>query len=315
MRFFTIALLLALSTAASAQVEPTLSEECGKWSAEIKPKPENGEGGERATVYFEDFHIKLAKSKENRSRDCHAKVKVTVPKGKALKFISAVVEGSAKLHKKSKAEVSLKADIDIYDKQFSDKVKLKKSGKFAVEAAIDDPEFTKCSNKAQVMTIDLDLRAYLKHRGKGTSVLELDDLNKNHHFTCNWQWKDCEDPTPPPFQKPLTTYYKFENERAYKALVSIKGDSGSYAADDKGVEGELSDISYKEGGLKAEGRWSEEGYDGWFKWKMINIKTGRFRGTFGKDVTDRHGKVRSIQEGTWWGYYTDYVEEEDGDDR
>lgn len=305
--------LLTLAGAAMAQtkVVPTLSEECGKWGAEVKDKKENGKGGERATVYFEDFHIKRSKKKANHSRDCNAKVEVTIPAGKRLKFISAVVEGSAKLYKKSKAEVSLKADIDLMDQQFSDKVKMKKSGDFKLSAEVDDPTFSKCSDKEQVMTIDLDLRAYLKHRGKGTSVLEMDDLNSGHNFTCNWQWKNCGGKIPPPFQKPLTTYYKFHGERAYKAMVDISDDSGKYQADDKGVYGLLTHIEYSDDKMNAKGQWLEEGYSGWFNWMMIDATTGRFRGSFGKEVKGADGIVRQVHDGEWWGYYSDATEDED----
>lgn len=311
-------LVLALLTLASTglaqtKVVPTLSDECGKWGAEVKPKPKNGKGGERATVYFEDFHIKLAKKRANKSRDCHAKVEVTIPAGQQLKFISAVVEGSAKLYKKSKAEVSLKAEIDLMDEKFSDMTKMKKSGDFKLSAEVEDPTFTVCSKKEQVMTIDLDLRAYLKHRGKGTSVIEMDDLNSGHNFTCNWQWNKCDnddEDVPTPFQRKMDTYYKFHGERAYQAMVSITGDSGYYTADDKGVRGNLSSIEYSDDMMNAKGSWSERGYSGWFNWVMIDKKTGRFRGSFGKEFVAADGTVQRVSDGEWWGYYAETSDSE-----
>lgn len=299
--------IASLATASFGQnVEPILSKECGKFSAAVEPAEKNGKGGQTATVEFEDFHIKLSKSKANKSRDCNATVNVTIPAGQQLKFISATAEGAVDLYKKSKAELSLKAEIELIDEVFSDKAKLKKSGDLKVAARIDEPRFTECSDEEQVMSIDLHLRAYLKHRGKGTSVLELDDASAGHKFVCNWQWQKCEDQEDDsgPFQKPMTTYYQFPGERAYKAMVKISGDEGSYAVDAKGIEGTLSDIEYSDDGMHIEGRWSEEGKEGWFSWTMINADTGRFTGNFGYD--DKH-----LHEGEWWGYYT----EDDADDR
>lgn len=300
--FFCAAIAASIySTNGYSQVQGAVfSDNCKE--LEIKgvfPNDKLGKGGEKAVVHFKNYKVSLSETNENSSQDCMGIVSVKVPAGKQIKFHSATIEGASDLEGDSTGEVSLEYNIDLTGES-GHKVTSINSGSsntIFTEAKQPDPKFTACSTSDQIMNIELNLRASLRHRGAGSSIIELDNTDaskKVNPFICNWQWKSC---TQVHFQKRIVSYNQMGSKRAYKVVVKLEGNKGRYKTS-KGYFGELTDITYEDDGRIAKGKWSERGDNGWFKWTLIDEATGEFEGEFANSEAPK--KI-----GSWWGYYDD----------
>lgn len=255
--------------------------------------------GRSCRVYFKDFKALLDfDAGYEYSKNCHMKAKIRIPAGVQFRATQAELHGVYDLadYAEGSAELSYTLDATNAKAYNKESFPVGSNGDFSLISQVDRRGFTPCSNEDQFAELSSHIRLNLSDSDWGFSSIVADEAAQNsdiqgeHNLSWHWQVKKCQLNY---FERPFVSYYKAYNNRNYKAVVSFDGDRGYYDSD-AGFRGYFKNLTYSKDGMEVSGEWEALNSRGWISFKMLDIKSGRFEGTWG----DKNGT-----QGRWWGYY------------
>ncbi|MFW7379218.1 MAG: DUF4360 domain-containing protein [Oligoflexus sp.] len=270
------------------------SFDCGSVDRQVRNFGMSSDGfhNESLQVYFQDFVLQN-EGVGYQAKNCELNATIKVPAGMQFRAVSAEMAGVFQMAEDAKGSASLFYQLSPMQTEafWSQNFNAGNSGDFKLVAQMDDWNFTACSAHDQYVKLNSEIDIDINQNRHGYSYVAMDEANNNYELSWSWQWKKCPEKTY--FDQGFVSYYKAYNQRNYQAMLDFDGDRGSFQSD-AGFTGQFSNVTYTLGGKVANGEWSAQNSEGWFRFEIVDERSGRFEGEWG----DHSGAV-----GRWWGYY------------
>ena len=290
-KILMMSLILATpATAAEIEVEGSMGkvaslnvQGCGNGAQARLEDTGANEGKTKQTLAIDFDDLSLDTSAQSGAATCSVQAKINVEPGMRFCVGSGSVQGYGDMKSRygsvsfnySAYETGAQAAAQrgLPANQLTD---------LRLEAKVVQPQFTRCSERQQVVNLRGDLTLQLGPGAADGSAIRVTGQAVTYATGWNWAWMDC-------FSGAFKSQYRAYNGHTYQAKIELVGDRGTYTSS-AGFVGQVWGV--KRDGRQVTAQWSALGSNGWFKFYIRNFDTMEFTGTWG----DQRG-----EQGTWDG--------------
>lgn len=270
----------------NGKIESLRVEGCGDLDAFLEYfGPQRGEVHESLRLDF--YELELNSESARRRMRCVVEARIRVPAGKQFRVHAGTLEGFADMASGHSGKARFRYELQETGNRAVGEIGFR-AGRFqdfSESVPVRGSRFTECGSRAQVVTLRGVVSAELFGRGHGYSKIRVEGSNQNYGVGWDWRWRKCDHGgggggSSHGFQGGFETSYRAYNGRTYAADLYLNGSQGYYDSE-AGFRGQLYNVTYSNGGRLAQGNWAAAGSSGWFQFRMVDARAGRFRGSWG----------------------------------